>query len=182
MSSKLASNLKSLFVPESTRKYVVPQSWVKAAAEAGVNVKLDPKLYSSFLDPNDPVNADYELVTRGQVLESIGRFPFDKIEFNRLQVGQPLPPDKNGNVFSIPKKKLPVKLPENINLSCKGNPLDNADEWKKIIIDGKEYDKEEYKILIENAEFAKILEDYKIKFVGPSSKLIQLMGDKLQAK
>ena len=80
-------------------KTFVPQSWVKAAAEAGVNVKLDPKLYSSFLDPNDPVNANYELVTRGQVLESIGRFPFDRIEFNRLQVGQPLPPDKNGNVF-----------------------------------------------------------------------------------
>jgi len=39
-----------------------------------------------------------------------------------------------------------------------------------------------YGFLSENAEFAKILEDYKIKFVGPSSKLIQMMGDKIQAK
>ena len=39
-----------------------------------------------------------------------------------------------------------------------------------------------YGFLSENSEFAKILEDYKIKFVGPSSKLIQMMGDKIQAK
>ena len=39
-----------------------------------------------------------------------------------------------------------------------------------------------YGFLSENPEFAKILEDYKIKFIGPSSKLIQMMGDKIQAK
>ncbi len=39
-----------------------------------------------------------------------------------------------------------------------------------------------YGFLSENAEFAKILEDYKIKFIGPSSKLISMMGDKIQAK
>jgi len=39
-----------------------------------------------------------------------------------------------------------------------------------------------YGFLSENSEFAKILEDYKIKFIGPSSKLIKMMGDKIQAK
>jgi len=39
-----------------------------------------------------------------------------------------------------------------------------------------------YGFLSENVEFAKILEDYKIKFIGPSSKLIEMMGDKIQAK
>ena len=39
-----------------------------------------------------------------------------------------------------------------------------------------------YGFLSENAEFAKILEDYNIKFIGPSSKLIEMMGDKIQAK
>ena len=39
-----------------------------------------------------------------------------------------------------------------------------------------------YGFLSENAEFAKILEDYKVKFIGPSSKLIAMMGDKIQAK
>ena len=39
-----------------------------------------------------------------------------------------------------------------------------------------------YGFLSENSDFAKILEDYKIKFIGPSSKLIKMMGDKIQAK
>jgi len=54
----------------------------------------------------------------------------------------PIAYDKNGNVFPIPKKNLPVKLPENIDLNFKGNPLDNAKEWKKIKIDGKELTRE----------------------------------------
>ena len=39
-----------------------------------------------------------------------------------------------------------------------------------------------YGFLSENADFAKILEDYKVKFIGPSSDLIEMMGDKIQAK
>ena len=39
-----------------------------------------------------------------------------------------------------------------------------------------------YGFLSENAEFAKILEDNNIKFIGPSSSLIRRMGDKIQAK
>tara|TARA_B100000700_G_scaffold213315_1_gene234608 strand:- start:68 stop:1405 length:1338 start_codon:yes stop_codon:yes gene_type:complete len=39
-----------------------------------------------------------------------------------------------------------------------------------------------YGFLSENANFAKILEDNKIKFIGPSSKLIKMMGDKIEAK
>ena len=30
-----------------------------------------------------------------------------------------------------------VKLPQNINLNVKGNPLDNQSEWKEIEINGK---------------------------------------------
>ena len=33
---------------------------------------------------------------------------------------------------------LPVKLPENLNLKTKGNPLDNEKEWKKVFINGQE--------------------------------------------
>ena len=39
-----------------------------------------------------------------------------------------------------------------------------------------------YGFLSENANFAKILEENKIKFIGPSSKLIKMMGDKIEAK
>ena len=39
-----------------------------------------------------------------------------------------------------------------------------------------------YGFLSENFNFAKILEENNIKFIGPSSKHIQMMGDKIQAK
>ena len=39
-----------------------------------------------------------------------------------------------------------------------------------------------YGFLSENANFARILEENKIKFIGASSKLIEMMGDKIQAK
>ena len=39
-----------------------------------------------------------------------------------------------------------------------------------------------YGFLSENANFAKVLEDNNIKFIGASSKHIKMMGDKIQAK
>ncbi len=39
-----------------------------------------------------------------------------------------------------------------------------------------------YGFLSENSDFAKILEENKIKFIGPSSKHIKMMGDKIEAK
>ena len=35
------------------------------------------------------------------------------------------------------KDKLPIKLPEKINLNAKGNPLTHETDWRKIKIDGK---------------------------------------------
>jgi len=39
-----------------------------------------------------------------------------------------------------------------------------------------------YGFLSENANFAKILEENKIKFIGPSSEIMKKMGDKIEAK
>ena len=44
--------------------------------------------------------------------------------------------DKDGNVHPVPKEQLPIKLPENINLKAKGNPLNYENEWRKIKING----------------------------------------------
>jgi leucyl-tRNA synthetase len=45
---------------------------------------------------------------------------------------------KNNEIVKVPLDKLPIKLPEKIDLNTKGNPLDFQEEWKKIIIDGEE--------------------------------------------
>jgi leucyl-tRNA synthetase len=54
----------------------------------------------------------------------------------------PIAYDENGNVHPIPISMLPVKLPENIDLKVKGNPLDSQKTWKEIIIDGKKMTRE----------------------------------------
>ena len=50
----------------------------------------------------------------------------------------PIAYDENGKAYPIPKSMLPVELPENIDLNVKGNPLDNQNDWRKVIIDGKQ--------------------------------------------
>ena len=37
---------------------------------------------------------------------------------------------------------LPVKLPENIDLNVKGNPLDNQKDWKEVTINGEKMTRE----------------------------------------
>ena len=49
----------------------------------------------------------------------------------------PIAYDEDNNAYPIPDSDLPVKLPENIKLDVKGNPLDSQDKWKKIVLNGK---------------------------------------------
>ncbi|MDC0469627.1 leucine--tRNA ligase [Candidatus Pelagibacter sp.] len=49
----------------------------------------------------------------------------------------PIAYDENNNIVKIPKKDLPVTLPENIDINTQGNPLDLHEKWKNVIVDGK---------------------------------------------
>tara|TARA_B110000027_G_scaffold133210_1_gene161119 strand:+ start:395 stop:2932 length:2538 start_codon:yes stop_codon:yes gene_type:complete len=51
----------------------------------------------------------------------------------------PIAYDENSNPIKIPKSMLPVKLPEINKFKTTGNPLDQLDKWKNILIDGKKY-------------------------------------------
>ena len=48
----------------------------------------------------------------------------------------PIAYDENNEIHIIPDEMLPVKLPQNINLNVKGNPLDSQ-KWKEVIINEK---------------------------------------------
>ena len=54
----------------------------------------------------------------------------------------PIAYDEEGKAHPIPDTMLPVKLPDNVDLNSKGNPLDSQIEWKKIEIDGKKMTRE----------------------------------------
>ena len=38
---------------------------------------------------------------------------------------------ENGDIVPVDKSELPIKLPENVDLNCEGNPLENHPDWKK---------------------------------------------------
>jgi len=50
----------------------------------------------------------------------------------------PIAYNKKNEIVKIPKEKLPIILPKNINLNTNGNPLDHQESWKKININGEE--------------------------------------------
>ena len=50
--------------------------------------------------------------------------------------------DEKNNPIKVPKNLLPITLPEIKKFESSGNPLDQMDDWKKIIINGKIYTKE----------------------------------------
>ena len=54
----------------------------------------------------------------------------------------PIMYDEKGEAYPVPKEDLPVKLPENINLNVKGNPLDHQKIWRNVEIDGKRFIRE----------------------------------------
>ena len=54
----------------------------------------------------------------------------------------PIMYDENGNPEIVPDNLLPVKLPEINKLNKSGNPLDQAKDWKEVIINKKKYTRE----------------------------------------
>ena len=54
----------------------------------------------------------------------------------------PIVYDEKGNPKPVPKKDLPVKLPDKVDLNSKGNPLDHKTDWKNIEINGIKHTRE----------------------------------------
>ena len=54
----------------------------------------------------------------------------------------PIAYNEKNEVIKIPENQLPIRLPEEIDLNTKGNPLDAQNDWKTVTIDGKKYTRE----------------------------------------
>ncbi len=54
----------------------------------------------------------------------------------------PIAYNKDGDPIKIPIDQLPVRLPENIDINTKGNPLNHQHKWKKVFINGEECTRE----------------------------------------
>ena len=134
------------------RKYKLKILPVVCPPEKSKNFEIDKEAYtgpgiifnSQFL--NGLKVPDESIIKTIDILETkkLGK---EKINFRLKDWGVsrqrywgcpiPIAYNKNGDVVKIPKENLPVKLPENIKLDVKGNPLEHQKDWREVIINGE---------------------------------------------
>ena len=134
-------------------KYDLKVTTVVKPQNEDKNFKVKDKAYtgmgeifnSEFLDglkvPEQSINETIKILEDKKIGKKTINFRLKDWGISRQRYwGCPIPIayNKNNEIVKIPEKDLPIKLPENIDLKTKGNPLDQQLEWKKIIINGEE--------------------------------------------
>ena len=107
----------------------------EAYLDSGVIFNSD--ILNGFKAPDESIIKTIEILEKRKLGKKKINFRLKDWGISRQRYwGCPIPIayDSDNNVVKIPKEQLPVKLPENINLNCKGNPLDHQKDWKKIEI------------------------------------------------
>ena len=107
----------------------------EAYLDAGIIFNSD--ILNGFKAPDESIIKTIEILEKRNIGKKKINFRLKDWGISRQRYwGCPIPIayDSDNNVVKIPKEQLPVKLPENINLNCKGNPLDHQKDWKKIEI------------------------------------------------
>ena len=104
---------------------------------------------SNFLNglkvPNESIIKTIEFLEKNNLGEKKTNYRLKDWGISRQRYwGCPIPMayDENDQPVKIPKDMLPVKLPEIGKLNSTGNPLDDENEWKYFILDGKKYRRE----------------------------------------
>ncbi len=118
---------------------------VQKEAYSGTGIIINSKFLNGLKVPNESIIETIKILEEKKLGKKKINFRLKDWGVSRQRYwGCPIPIiyDDEGNYITVPEKNLPVKLPENINLKTKGNPLSKIEEWKKINIDGKTYYRE----------------------------------------
>ena len=118
---------------------------VKDEAYPGPGVLINSDFLNGFEAPDNSVIETIKILEEKKLGKQQINYRLKDWGVSRQRYwGCPIPVayDENGDVHPIPKSMLPVKLPENIDLKVKGNPLDSQKDWKEITIDGKKMTRE----------------------------------------
>ena len=113
---------------------------IKNEAYTGPGIIFNSKFLNNLKVPENSIIKTIEILEQKKIGEKKINFRLKDWGVSRQRYwGCPIPIayDKNNKIVTIPKKDLPVKLPEMIDLKTKGNPLDQQTKWKNIIINGK---------------------------------------------
>ena len=139
--SKYKLEIKTVVRPlEENDKYKVQNE-----AYTGTGVIINSEFLNGLKVPEESIQKTIDILEEKKIGKKKINFRLKDWGVSRQRYwGCPIPMayDQDGNITPIPKKDLPVKLPENVNLNSKGNPLDSINEWRNIEIDGKKYIRE----------------------------------------
>ena len=139
---------------EFAKKYNLPIKSVVRPVDSKVSFEVKNEAYvgdgvlinSSFLDglktPGEAIVKAIQVLEKKKSGKKKINFRLKDWGISRQRYwGCPIPIayDENGDFVTVPDDQLPIKLPENINLKTKGNPLDHQENWRKIKIAGKNY-------------------------------------------
>ena len=132
-------------------KYGLKVTPVVKPADNNDDFKIDKVAYtgpgviynSKFLDnlkvPDESIIETIDILEKKKIGKKKINFRLKDWGVSRQRYwGCPIPIAYNSKneIVKVPEEKLPIKLPENINLNVNGNPLDHQSEWKKIKING----------------------------------------------
>ena len=115
----------------------------KAFSDEGIIINSD--FLNGLKAPNDSVIKTIEILEKKKLGVKKINFRLKDWGVSRQRYwGCPIPIvyDENGEPHPVKKEDLPVKLPNNVNLKSKGNPLDQNKDWKHIKINGKNFIRE----------------------------------------
>ena len=138
---KYGLKIKTVVRPENKNENFT----VTDEAYPGPGIIINSDFLNGIKAPNDSVLETIKILEKKKIGKKQINFRLKDWGVSRQRYwGCPIPIayDENGKSYPIPKSMLPVKLPQNINLDVKGNPLDSQDEWKHIEIDGKKLTRE----------------------------------------
>ena len=114
---------------------------VTDTAYTGPGEIFNSKFLDGFKVPDESIIKTIEILEKRKLGKKKINFRLKDWGVSRQRYwGCPIPVayDENGKVHLVPKESLPVKLPEEIDLNKKGNPLDDKKDWKKVKINNHE--------------------------------------------
>ena len=113
---------------------------VTEEAYTGDGLMINSSFLNGLKTPSEAIEKSIEHLTKNKLGKAKINFRLKDWGISRQRYwGCPIPIayNKDGKIIKVPKKMLPIKLPEKINLNTKGNPLDHQKKWKEINIDGE---------------------------------------------
>ena len=133
---KYKLKIKTVVRPENEKENFL----VSDQAYPGPGIIINSDFLNGMKAPSDSIIETIKILEEKKIGKKQINFRLKDWGVSRQRYwGCPIPIvyDDKGKSYPIHESMLPVKLPQNINLNVKGNPLDSQEEWKHVEINGK---------------------------------------------